>query len=91
MIAVALYAHFIRQYKSASAASKAVALQASGGKKTDSKERVGLNGKFIQQMRKLLPILVPRLVCRESALLLGLGGVLIARTWLDSTFLCGFL
>ncbi|KAL3899843.1 MAG: hypothetical protein SGCHY_001757 [Lobulomycetales sp.] len=37
----------------------------------------------LAQIRKILPILFPRLFCKESGLLVSLASLLILRTWLD--------
>ncbi|KAI9476414.1 MAG: ABC transporter transmembrane region 2-domain-containing protein [Benjaminiella poitrasii] len=52
----------------------------------NNRKRVGVNAKFIQQMKKLLPICIPGVFSKESGLLLILATVLIARTWLDIWF-----
>lgn len=57
----------------------------SGGAKKQS-QRVGLNMRFIKQMQKLLPILIPGVFSREAGLLGALAAVLVARTWLDIWF-----
>jgi hypothetical protein len=55
----------------------------SDGKKSD---KVGVNLNFLMQMKKLLPICVPGLFCRESGLLTILALILICRTYLDIWF-----
>lgn len=70
---------------------KAVAPDTAGAttiQRSSSKSRVGVNAQFFQQMRKLLPILVPGVLSRESLLLTALAGVLVARTWLDIWYVC---
>ncbi|KAI3646141.1 hypothetical protein MP228_009069 [Amoeboaphelidium protococcarum] len=67
---------------------QSLAVSAGGDKKVSSKSsaRVGVNARFFAQMNKLVPILVPSVFSRESALLVSLASVLIARTWLDIWF-----
>ncbi|KAI3650106.1 hypothetical protein MP228_005738 [Amoeboaphelidium protococcarum] len=67
---------------------QSLAMSAGGDKKVSSKSsaRVGVNARFFAQMNKLVPILVPSVFSRESALLVSLAAVLIARTWLDIWF-----
>lgn len=55
-------------------------------KKAARKKKVGVNATFLRQMAKLLPICIPSVVSRETALLTALAVVLIARTWLDIWF-----
>ncbi|KAI9219860.1 ABC transporter transmembrane region 2-domain-containing protein [Blastocladiella britannica] len=54
--------------------------------KRATKERVGVNAKFVAQMKKLLPILIPGIASKEAAMLGALSLVLFARTWLDVWF-----
>ena|ERR1700709_2010383 len=54
--------------------------------KKQTRKKVGVNATFFRQMAKLLPIFIPCLVSRETALLTALATVLIARTWLDIWF-----
>ncbi|CAG8453533.1 2698_t:CDS:10 [Acaulospora morrowiae] len=49
-------------------------------------KKVGVDAQFFAQIKKLLPICIPGLATRETALLLSLALVLIARTWLDIWF-----
>ncbi|KAI9183096.1 hypothetical protein H9P43_004013 [Blastocladiella emersonii ATCC 22665] len=59
---------------------------ANGRASGNSANRVGVNARFIAQMKRLLPILVPSPVSREAGLLAALAAVLFARTWLDVWF-----
>lgn len=49
-------------------------------------DRVGVNLNFLVQMKKLLPICIPGVFCRESGLLMILALILIFRTYLDIWF-----
>lgn len=50
------------------------------------KNNVGINGKFISHMKRLIPIIMPSIFSVETSMVIGLGFVLIARTWLDIWF-----
>lgn len=84
------YVAFLRHYSSRSRQAREKSLAALSTTSSSSKKpttaRVGVNKRFFEQMRKLLPILVPGPFSRESGLLVSLAGVLIARTWLDIWF-----
>ncbi|KAI8336528.1 ABC transporter transmembrane region 2-domain-containing protein [Chlamydoabsidia padenii] len=51
-----------------------------------SSHKVGVNSRFVEQMKRLLPICIPGLVSKECGLLVVLATVLIVRTWLDIWF-----
>lgn len=51
-----------------------------------SGRRVGVNGQFVRQLQKILPVCIPGIKSGEFGLLAGLAGILIARTWLDIWF-----
>ncbi|KAJ2956752.1 hypothetical protein NQZ79_g7414 [Umbelopsis isabellina] len=55
-------------------------------KQKQTRKKVGVNATFFRQMAKLLPICIPSVASRETALLTALAVVLIARTWLDIWF-----
>lgn len=97
IVASALYVYFLRSYstrrKTDLASSKtmddsvAAGASTSGGAgKKPQRPRVGVNMRFLRQMKMLLPVLVPGPFSREAGLLVALAGVLIARTWLDIWF-----
>lgn len=58
----------------------------SRSQKKAARKKVGVNATFFRQMAKLLPICIPSVASRETALLASLAVVLIARTWLDIWF-----
>lgn len=94
VIASALYVYFLRSYSAARRKGETAVVTKSSSKPTNSsnsaatstRKHVGVNMQFFKQMRMLLPILVPGFFSKESALLISLGAVLIARTWLDIWF-----
>ncbi|CAG8696576.1 8901_t:CDS:2, partial [Ambispora leptoticha] len=49
-------------------------------------KRVGVDARFLAQVKKLLPICIPGIASKESALLVSLAVVLICRTALDIWF-----
>lgn len=63
--------------------SQAQKQQRDSSKKT---QKVGVNGKFLEQIKKLLPIIFPSVFSKESGLLVSLASILIVRTWLDIWF-----
>ena len=48
--------------------------------------KVGVDARFLAQLRQLLPICIPGVASREAGLLLALTTILIARTYLDIWF-----
>lgn len=89
--------HFLRAFSSsrqaqrAAKSGKSALVSATFGSSSTlttgkSRVRVGVNARFVEQMRKLLPILVPGVFSRETGLLITLAAVLVARTWLDIWF-----
>ena len=55
-------------------------------RRADRHKKVGVDAQFLSQLKKILPICVPSVTSKETALLVSLAGVLIARTWLDIWF-----
>ncbi|RHZ61634.1 hypothetical protein Glove_346g28 [Diversispora epigaea] len=68
--------------------SRSIARNAASSQDNRSRQtkRVGVDAQFFAQIKKLLPICIPGLASKETALLFGLAMVLIARTWLDIWF-----
>ncbi|KAF0560725.1 ABC transporter transmembrane region 2-domain-containing protein [Gigaspora margarita] len=58
----------------------------SGQDKSRRTKKIGVDARFFAQIKKLMPICIPGLASKESALLISLALVLIARTWLDIWF-----
>ncbi|CAG8460082.1 14752_t:CDS:10 [Funneliformis caledonium] len=54
--------------------------------KNRRQKRIGVDSRFLTQIKKLLPICIPGIASKEATLLVTLAMVLIARTWLDIWF-----
>jgi ATP-binding cassette subfamily D (ALD) protein 3 len=59
---------------------------ARGTPMVERNHRVGVDRRFMEQIKKILPICIPGMASREAILLGTLTAVLIARTWLDIWF-----
>ncbi|KAF9583853.1 ATP-binding cassette sub- D member 3 [Lunasporangiospora selenospora] len=70
-----------RQQKGAS--EKSASTQ---GRDDPKLRKVGVDRRFLEQLKKLLPICIPGLASKEAALFATLATILIARTWLDIWF-----
>ncbi|CAG8595291.1 470_t:CDS:10 [Diversispora eburnea] len=68
--------------------SRSIARNSASGQDNRSRptKRVGVDAQFFAQIKKLLPICIPGIASKETALLFSLAMVLIARTWLDIWF-----
>ncbi|RIA80538.1 ABC transporter transmembrane region 2-domain-containing protein [Glomus cerebriforme] len=84
--AVYLVKQYVEQEKKKQI-ERATARAANGQDNRNRKQRrIGVDARFLAQIKKLLPICIPGIASKESALLVSLAMVLIARTWLDIWF-----
>lgn len=102
VVAAALYVYFLKSYTSKRRTKRAPSeVSLAQPPKSGKSQRVGVNLRFLKQMQRLLPILIPGsssfrflrnkgshlgVFSRESFLLVSLAGVLVARTLLDIWF-----
>ncbi|CAI2165265.1 3074_t:CDS:10 [Funneliformis geosporum] len=82
VVAVYLIKQYVEQER-----KKQVSKAANGQDNRNRKhKRIGVDSRFVSQIKKLLPICIPGIASKEATLLVALAMVLIARTWLDIWF-----
>ncbi|CAG8608248.1 16375_t:CDS:2, partial [Dentiscutata erythropus] len=86
LVFIIVVGYFIKQYVAEEKRKKAAqeaSNSSSGQDKSRRTKKIGVDARFFAQIKKLMPICIPGLASKESALLVSLALVLIARTWLD--------